>query len=298
MDAALEVRSLVKHFGRVRAVDGVSLRVGQGEVVGYLGPNGAGKTTTIRCMMGLLGPSSGSIRLLGSPLPSALPQILDRVGHIPGEFGLWPQLTGADCLTFLGRLHRRPAGRRAALCERFELSRAELARPVRSYSRGMRQKVAIVQAWQHDPELVVMDEPTEGLDPVMKERFLTLLDEHRATGGAALMSSHILSEVERAADRLVALRAGTVVRELKGGDLAGRVHHCSVTLEREAADLIAEQLPGAVNLSRVGSVVRFDHRGSMAPLITALAQLPVVEFTSEPASLQDMFFEIYGQDAR
>src|SRR5215207_1081872 len=183
MSSAIEVQQLVKRYGRVPAVDGVSLSVNSGEIVGYLGPNGAGKTTTIRCLLGLLRPSSGSVRLLRERLPDGLPGVLDDVGHIPGEFGLWPQLTGAGCLDYLGRLaHRRPC-RRAELCDRFELSETELARPVRYYSRGMRQKIAIVQAFQHGPELVIMDEPTEGLDPVVKERFLQLLHEHRATGG-------------------------------------------------------------------------------------------------------------------
>src|SRR5690349_2593585 len=136
-------------------------------------------------MLGMLRPSRGTVRLFGRSLPAALPGVMEDIGHIPGEFGLWPQLSGRRCLDYLGRLQRRPPSARAALCERFELSAGQLAAPVRSYSRGMRQKIAIVQAFQHRPSLVVMDEPTEGLDPVMKERFLGLLDEHRAADGAA-----------------------------------------------------------------------------------------------------------------
>jgi len=298
MSSAIEVQQLVKRYGRVRAVDGVTLSVDSGEIVGYLGPNGAGKTTTIRCLLGLLRPSSGSVQLLGARLPGGLPGVLQEVGHIPGEFGLWPQLTGAGCLDYLGRLaHRRPR-RRAELCDRFELSQAELARQVRYYSRGMRQKIAIVQAFQHGPELVIMDEPTEGLDPVMKERFLQLLDEHRATGGSTLLSSHILSEVEQVSDRVVVLRAGTVVREISRHDLEGRIRHCVATFAPSAAAALPATLPGAFNVTRVGDILRFDHRGDMTALISALADLPVVDFVSEPGSLLDVFFEVYGTDAR
>jgi len=298
MSSAVEVQQLVKRYGRVTAVDGVTLSVNSGEIVGYLGPNGAGKTTTIRCLLGLLRPSSGSVRLLGERLPDGLPGVLDDVGHIPGEFGLWPQLTGAGCLDYLGRLaHRRPR-RRAELCDRFELSETELARPVRYYSRGMRQKIAIVQAFQHGPELVIMDEPTEGLDPVMKERFLQLLDEHRAAGGSTLLSSHILSEVEQVSDRVVVLRAGTVVREISRHDLEGRIRHCVATFGPDAASAMPTTLPGAFNVASVGDTLRFDHRGDMSALISALAALPVVDFVSEPGSLLDVFFEVYGTDPR
>jgi len=297
MDAALAVDGLVKRYGRLLAVNGVSLNVKPGEIVGYLGPNGAGKTTTIRCLLGLLRPSSGSIRLLGSALPAGLPQALARIGHLPGEFGLWPHLTGHGCLDYLSQVQHRPSSRRAELCDRFELSEADLGRQVRFYSRGMRQKIAIVQAFQHDPELVIMDEPTEGLDPVMKERFLELLESYRSAGGSTLMSSHILSEVEQAADRVVVLRAGTVVKEVSRHELADRVRHCAVTFEPSDQPL-PDTLPGAFNVSRIGDRLRFDHKGDMLPLLSALARLPVVDFVSEPGSLLDVFFEIYGEESR
>ncbi len=297
MDTAISVAGLVKHYGRVPAVNGVDLTVMPGEIVGYLGPNGAGKTTTIRCLLGLLRPSSGTVRLFGSELPAGLPGVLARVGHLPGEFGLWPHLTGRGCLDYLSQVHHRPPRRRAELCDRFELTEGDLARSVRFYSRGMRQKIAIVQAFQHDPELVIMDEPTEGLDPVMKERFLELLEIYRNAGGSTLMSSHILSEVEQAADRVVVLRAGTVVKEVSRHELADRVRHCAVTFA-PGDNAVPETLAGAFNVSRVGDRVRFDHKGDMMPLLQQLATLPVVDFVSEPGSLLDVFFEIYGEDSR
>jgi ABC-2 type transport system ATP-binding protein len=299
VDRAIEVTDLVKRYRRVEAVRGVTLEVRAGETVGYVGPNGAGKTTTIRCMLGLLRASSGSIRILGREVPGQLSWVLERVGHIPGEFGLWPQLTGRQCLDYLGRLQHRPAGRRSELCERFELPGADLDRHVHFYSRGMRQKIAIVQAFQHNPELVIMDEPTEGLDPVMKDRFLALLADHRAAGGSALMSSHILSEVEQAADRVAVLRAGRVIKEVAARDLTGdRVRHCTLTLANPAEAAAVVELPGAVELARDGDTLRFDHRGDMAPLLRALAGLTVVEFLSEPGNLLEAFFKVSDQDRR
>lgn len=250
-------------------------------------------------MLGLLRASSGSIRILGRNVPGQLSWVLERVGHIPGEFGLWPHLSGRQCLDYLGSLHHRPAARRRELCDRFELPRADLDRQVRFYSRGMRQKIAIVQAFQHDPELVIMDEPTEGLDPVMKERFIALLGDHRVAGGSALMSSHILSEVEQAADRVAVLRAGRVIKEVAVRDLTGdRVRHCTLTLANPAEAGAVVELPGAVELARDGDTLRFDHRGDMAPLLRVLAGMAVVEFLSEPGNLLEAFFEVYDQDPR
>jgi ABC-2 type transport system ATP-binding protein len=296
---AIEIEGLVKKYGAVDAVRGVSLAVKSGETLGYLGPNGAGKTTTIRCMLGLLRPTSGSIRILGRDVGSDLSWILERVGHVPGEFGLWPQLTGRECLRYLGSLHPRGARGPAQLCERFELAQADLDRQVRFHSRGTRQKLAIVQAFQHDPEVVVLDEPTEGLDPVMKERFIALLAEYRAAGGATFLSSHILSEVEEVADRVAVLRAGRVVREGPAHDLAGdRVCHCTLTLKRPVPHASLLELPGVSGLSGEGRTLRFDYRGGMEPLIRSLAALPVEEFLSERESLLEAFFEVYGEEVR
>jgi ABC-2 type transport system ATP-binding protein len=149
VDTAIEVEGLVKRYGRKVAVDGVSLSVADGQAFGYVGPNGAGKTTTIRCMLGFVRPSAGQVRILGHDVATDLNAVLAEVGHLPGEFGRWPQMTGDECLDYLGALQRRPLVRRRELCDRLELSRAELRRQVRMYSRGMKQKIGIIQAFQH-----------------------------------------------------------------------------------------------------------------------------------------------------
>src|SRR5919106_3452879 len=299
MSSAIEIRALSKRYGRVEAVRDVSLRVAEGETYGYLGPNGSGKTTTIRCLLGLLRPTKGSMRVLGRDVAADLGSILERVGHIPGEFGLWPQMTGRECIDYLGSLHSRTPTRLQDLCDRFELAKADLDKEVRFYSRGMRQKIAIVQAFQHEPELVILDEPTEGLDPVLKDRFMALLREQRAQGGTVFLSSHILSEVEECADRVAVLRAGRVVKEAPTEELAeSRVRHCTVTFNDPPDDLSVLDLEGVSRLRGDSEVVRFDYRGDMDILIARLAGLGVGDFVAEPASLREAFFEVYTGEER
>lgn len=294
MGDVLEIAGLRKRFGDVVAVDDVSLTVEEGEAFGYLGPNGSGKTTTIRCLLGLVAPTEGELRVLGRPVDRELQAILPEVGYLPGEFGLWPAMTGREVLDYLGDLHARPPRRRAELCERFDLSQADLRRQVRYYSRGMKQKVGIVQAFQHDPRLAILDEPTEGLDPVMKDRFITLLKEHTTAGGTLFLSSHILSEVELATDRVSILRRGRLVRVGPTRDLTGeRVRHCTLAL-RVPAPHGALDLPGITDLHVEDTRYRFDFRGEMSELIRRLADLDVEEFLAEPESLTDAFFDVYG----
>ncbi len=294
MGAAIEIEGLVKRYGRNVAVDGVSFQVAEGEAFGYLGPNGAGKTTTIRCLLGLITPTAGSLRVLGHDVRRELPAVLNEIGHLPGEFSVWPNMTGRQCLEYLGRLHPRPPARTAELCDRFELSAADLDRHVRLYSRGMKQKIGIVQAFQHDPPLVVLDEPTEGLDPVMKDRFVDLLAEHRKQGGSTLLSSHILPEVEQATERVAVLRAGKVVKVGATADLTGeRIRHCTITLREPLRDRAALAVAGLQDLEGDGTSFRFSFRGDMEPLIRALATLPVLDFVAEPERLSEAFFEVY-----
>jgi ABC-2 type transport system ATP-binding protein len=290
----IEIQDLIKRYGRKVAVDEVSLSVQEGETFGYLGPNGAGKTTTIRCMLGLIYPTGGTIRVMGHDARRELSAVLELVGYLPGEFNLWPQVTGEECLEYLGSLHPRPPVRRTELCDWFELSRADLKRQVRMYSRGMKQKVGIIQAFQHQPPLAIMDEPTEGLDPLMKERFVNLLAEHRSGGGTTFLSSHILSEVEETADRVGVIRGGRLVRVGAADDLTGeRVRHCTVVLKEPLFDPSRLSLPGVSAFQGDGTRFRFEYRGDMQPLIEVLATLPVQEFLAEPESLAEAFFEVY-----
>jgi len=295
MTATVEIESLQKRFGALTAVTDVSLTLASGESFGYLGPNGSGKTTTIRCMLGFIRPSDGTIRVFGLDVTTHRTEILARVGYLPGEFGLWPSMTGADVLTYLADLSPAPPVRREDLCDRFELSRADLDRQVRFYSRGMKQKIGLIQAFQHAPELVVLDEPTEGLDPVMQERFVSLLAEHRADGGTTFMSSHILSEVELATDRVGVVRNGQIVKIGAAGDLTGeRVRHCTLTL-KDAAPPDLLDVPGVSQIRTEGGHLRFEFRGDMESLMRRLGNVAIQEFLVEPASLSDAFFDVFGR---
>jgi len=299
MGTAIEIEGLVKRYGATTAVDDVSLSVADGEAFGYVGPNGAGKTTTIRCMLGLVRPTAGMIHILGHDAGTDLSSVLADIGHLPGEFGLWPQLTGAECLDYLGALQRRPPVRRAELCDRLELSQADLRRQVRLYSRGMKQKIGIIQALQHEPRALVLDEPTEGLDPVMKDRFVALLAEHRQAGGTTFLSSHILSEVEETTERVAVLKAGRIVRTGRTADLTGeRVRHCTLVLKQPLANPAALDIEGVSGLESDGLVHRFDFHGDMEPLMRRLGDLAVEEFLAEPEHLAETFFEIYRDSAR
>jgi ABC-2 type transport system ATP-binding protein len=293
-DPVIHIQGLVKRYGPNLAVDGVSLQVLAGECFGYLGPNGAGKTTTIRCLLGLIRPTAGSVRLGGHDIRVDLAAALRDVGYLPGEFNLWPQLTGRECLEYLGRLQPRPPTRRDELCDRFHLSHGDLDKQIRRYSRGMKQKVGIIQAFQHEPSVVILDEPTEGLDPLMKERFVELLREYREGGGTVFLSSHILSEVEEVAGRVGVLRDGRLVKVGPPSDLTGeRVRHCTISLKSPADTTALRRVLGTSDIVEDRLVLRFSHRGDMAPLLKALALLPVEEFLAEPESLAESFLEVY-----
>ena len=208
--AVIEVRDLVKTFGRVRALDDLDLAVAQGEVHGFLGPNGAGKSTTLRVLLGLMRADAGTVRLFGRDPWQDGPALHRRLAYVPGDVSLWPNLSGGETVDLLLRMRGvDPAlSRKAELVERFRL---DLTMRARAYSRGNRQKVALVAALATDTDLLVLDEPTSGLDPLMEQVFRECIAEHRARGATVLLSSHILDEVERLADRVTIIREGRTV---------------------------------------------------------------------------------------
>lgn len=208
--AVVEVQGLVKTFGHLRALDGLDLAVAPGEVHGFLGPNGAGKSTTLRVVLGLMRAHAGTVRLFGRDPWQEGPALHRRLAYVPGDVSLWPNLSGGETVDLLLRMRGAdPAtSRKAELVERFRL---DLTTRARAYSRGNRQKVALVAALATDTDLLVLDEPTSGLDPLMEQVFRECIAEHRARGAAVLLSSHILSEVERLADRVTIIREGRTV---------------------------------------------------------------------------------------
>jgi len=303
---ALRTEGLTKRYGHPRrgpragsevvALTNLSIQVNVGEIFGFLGPNGAGKSTMIRLLLGLLHPSAGSAEVLGLDSQTASVEIRGRVGYLPGGIALYDGMTGLDLLDYLARLYGRPPVRRAGLLERLELSEKTLNRPVRDYSRGMRQKIGIIQALQHDPELAILDEPTEGLDPLMQRAFYDVLDDLRAAGRTIFLSSHVLSEVERVCNRVAIIRSGRLVAlEDVTALLARRKRHVELRVRGRPPDL--SLVPGVSGIAVHDSLLSCQLEGEVGPFLSAIAGVPVVDLTIEPAHLEEAFLEFYEGSA-
>src|SRR5687767_7271526 len=227
----------------IKALESLDITVREGEIFGFLGPNGSGKSTTIRLLLGFLHPTAGAGRVLGLDIVRDSVAIRRRVGYLPGGIALYDTLSGERLLDYLAELSGRPAVRRGELCDRLELSARTLRRLVRDYSRGMRQKIGIIQALQHDPELAILDEPTEGLDPLMQRSFYEILDSLKAAGRTIFFSSHVLSEVERVCDRVAIVRAGRLVALEETAALLARRKR-NVQMRFSGAAPLLDRVPG------------------------------------------------------
>ena len=292
MADVIEIHGLVKHFGKFRALDGLDLVVGSGEVHGFLGPNGSGKSTTIRVLLGLLRKTAGEVRLFGQDPWREATTLHRRLAYVPGEVSLWPQLSGGEVIDLIGRmrgdLDRR---RRDELLELFELDPAKKAR---AYSKGNRQKVGLVAALASDAELLVLDEPTSGLDPLMEETFQDCIRQARDQGRTVLLSSHILAEVEELCDRVSIIRAGRTVETGTLTELR-RVHRTMVVAETDRASSELGTLPGVVLLDATGTRVRLEvDNAHLADVISHLAALGIRALESHPPTLEELFLEQYG----
>lgn len=294
MTAAIEVSGLVKTFGHVTALDGLDLTVRTGEVHGFLGPNGAGKSTTIRVLLGLLRADAGSARVLGmDPWDDAVP-LHREIAYVPGDVNLWPSLTGGQSIDFLARLRGDyDQKRRDELCERFDLDPTKKAR---TYSKGNRQKVALVAALASDAQLLLLDEPTAGLDPLMEAVFQEVLREDRDRGRTVLLSSHILDQVEKLADRVSIIRLG---RTMESGTLDELRHLTRSTVQAHMTGQATglEQLAGVHAVSRSGDLVSFDVDGDDLPAaIEFLSSQGLRSLVCQPPTLEQLFLRHYGDD--
>jgi ABC-2 type transport system ATP-binding protein len=306
--AVIETRGLTKQYGGgrfpphrrhevVAALRDLTIDVTEGEIFGFLGPNGAGKTTTIRLLLGFLHPSSGSGRVLGHDITTDNLAIRAATGYLPGGIALYDTLSGEGVLEYLGRLYGRGAPLRAELVERLEMSGRTLKRQVRDYSRGMRQKIGIIQALQHDPELAILDEPTEGLDPLMQRAFYDLLDERRKAGRTIFFSSHVLSEVERLCDRVAIIRAGQMVALSNVAELLERRRrHVEMRVVGQAPAL--EGVAGVSNIHARDGRLSCQLEGDVRPFLAALAGASITDLTIEPARLEEAFLEYYADEDR
>jgi ABC-2 type transport system ATP-binding protein len=292
-EPVIVIDKLEKSYGKIQAVRGISMSVQRGEIFGFLGPNGAGKTTTIRCMLDVIRPSAGTIRIQGLDAQRDKLALHQRIGYLPGDVRLPGTMTGKQVINYFSRLQGLEPVLLNDLVARFDV---EIKRPMKSYSKGMRQKIGIVLAFMCDPEVLILDEPSSGLDPLLQKTFNEFLLEEQARGKTIFMSSHIMSDVEKVCQRVAVIRSGELVtveevealRE-KAGQRVIVEFSDAVTIEE------LERIPGVSNVNRSNSSYHLNVSGSMDPLIKAFSHHEVVRLQAEEAPLEEVFLKFYEE---
>ncbi len=290
-EPAIVIERLQKSYGTIQAVKGISLRVQQGEIFGFLGPNGAGKTTTIRCMLDVIRPTAGTIRVLGWDAQRDTLSMHQHIGYLPGDVRLPGQMTGAHIIDYFAHLQGREPVLLKDLVARFDV---EMKRPLKGYSKGMRQKIGIVLAFMCDPEVLILDEPTSGLDPLVQKIFNEFLLEEQARGKTIFMSSHIMSEVEKVCQRVAVIRQGELVTVEAVEALREKAGQ-RVTVE--FGDAVAPEeldgIPGVSDVTQSNGSYHLHVSGSMNALIKALSRHEVNHLLVEEAPLEEVFLKFY-----
>lgn len=288
---AVELKGLTKRYPGGKGIEDVNLEVPTGEIFGFIGPNGAGKSTTLRLLMGLLRPTRGEARLFGRDVFTEGPEMRTDVGYVPNEPALYENMTVGEVLEWFGSFRPGPsAGRRRLLCEALDL---DPTRAAEDLSLGNKKKVALVAAMQHAPKLLVLDEPTNGLDPLIQRRLFELLAEEHRQGATIFFSSHVLAEVQRVCSRVAIIREGRLVETARIDAL--RTHHTKrVSLLKKGAASRVLSLSGVGGIEQDGERVRFVYSGELPALLHALATDGVVDVNIEEPSLEEAFMRHYG----
>jgi ABC-2 type transport system ATP-binding protein len=292
---AIEINGLCKVYGAFQAVKGISLRVARGEIFGFLGPNGAGKTTTIRCMLDVIRPTAGNIRLLGFDALRERPALHRHIGYLPGDVRLPGDMTGRQIIDYFARLQGLEPVLLKDMVACFDV---ELKRPLKGYSKGMRQKIGIVLAFMCDPDLLILDEPTSGLDPLVQKTFNEFLLIEQARGKTIFMSSHIMSNVEKVCQRVAVIRSGELVTVEAVEALREKAGQ-RVTVEFGDA-VTADELaciPGVGAVTQSNGAYHLTMSGSMDPLIKALSRHEVRRLHAEEAPLEEVFLTFYAEQS-
>ncbi len=292
MVAAIVTDKLTKHYGSVRALEDLDLEIAEGEVFGYLGPNGAGKTTTIRLLMDLIRPTSGTATILGLDSRTDSVEIRRHVSYLPGDLSMYDNLTGRQLLTYFGNLR---GGLEwswvASLADRFD---ADLGRKVGEYSSGNRQKVGLIQAFMSRPRLLILDEPSTGLDPLVQQEFQALVREVVAEGATVFLSSHTLSEVERIADRVGIIREGKMAIVERVGSLKERaIRRIDIRFAHDIPATAFEGVAGVRSTEIEGPVARISFEGTVEAILAAATRHEVVNLTTLEADLEEIFLTYY-----
>ena len=289
----LEIKSLTKWYGSVCAVEDVSFDIEQGEIFGYLGPNGSGKTTTIRIFLDFIRASAGRAQLFGLDSHVHSSKIRSRIGYVPGEYGIYEEMRGFEYLRFFGALrgYRKPP-LRDRLIEMFGL---DISKRIKSYSHGTKQKLAVVQAFMHDPELFILDEPTIGLDPLMQQRFYELLLEMKNRGKTIFLSSHILSEVEKVCDRVGILREGKLAAIHEISEIKKfRLKSIEISFKQEVNKSVF-RLDGVRKVEKDGNTIQLWVDSNINSILRKISEYPVENMSFRDASLEDIFMEYYSE---
>jgi ABC-2 type transport system ATP-binding protein len=295
MTAIIQTEKLTKTYGSHRGIVDVDLAVEEGEVFGFLGPNGAGKTTTIRTILDLIRPTSGRALVFGIDSRADPVAIHRRIGYIPGEFALYDRLTGGQTITYFANLRGGvDAAYQRALIERLDV---DPTRRFKEYSKGNKQKVGLIIALQHRPDLLILDEPTSGLDPLVQQSFYSVVREAKAEGRTVFLSSHILSEVERTCDRVAIIREGALVKTDSVEALRDMAHH-QVELRFAGSVPAVEfaRLPGVTDVAADDHVLRMRVSGAIAPVVQTAARYDLLDFVSREPTLEETFLAQYGDD--
>ena len=294
-DSAILTHGLTKNYGDFSAVDDLDLDVHTGEVFGFLGPNGAGKSTTIRTLLDQIRPSRGSARVLGLDTHTDSLAIRRRVGYIPGDLALYPNMTGTETIRYFARL--RGGVEQSYIDELVERLQADLSKKIKEYSTGNRQKIGLIQAFMHRPELLILDEPNAGLDPLMEQEFLKLLAEAREAGGTVFLSTHTLSEVERIADRVGIIRNGRLIVVERIDELKRKaIRRLDFEFARPVASDAFAGVDGVRDVTVDGVHVHVSYEGPVTELLRAATEYEVLNLTSRESDLEEIFLGYYRPD--
>lgn len=290
----ISVSNLTKYYGSALGVQNINFTVNQGEIFGFLGPNGAGKTSTIRMLLDLLRPSSGEINIFGHEVYTHSLEIRKRCGYVPGNFSAYGNMTGADFLRFVASMRKAEPRLQESLIERFQLSQDDLSQKVKHLSHGTLQKLGIIQAFFHQPELLILDEPTIGLDPLMQEEFYLLLREMQNEGKTIFFSSHNLPEVEKVCHRIAIIREGELVAlETLEGLKKKKLKRLQFTLSRPVPGL---DFPGANLVDQKDLSYEYLVEGDIQTLLQSLSTLPIEDLTFPEPDLEEVFMAYYRRE--
>lgn len=293
--AVIEVNNLTKYYSKILGIEDVTFSVEQGEIFGFLGPNGAGKTTTIRLLIDLLRPNSGSIELFGTPLKRNQVELKERVGYLPGDFSPYNEMTVARFLHYMAKFRSRPPELRQSLLDKLNINDHDLSQKIKHLSHGTRQKIGIVFALEHNPDLAILDEPTSGLDPLVQEAFYEILWQFQNNSKTIFLSSHILPEIEKVCHRVAIIRQGKIVASEEIEKLKQKRPRRLIITFKKNVDGIPPVLPATRLLDCHEKQCIYLVEGHISKLLPALINLPIEDLAFPEPDLEDIFLDFYAE---